>query len=153
MLTAGGRATRSGDLAKCATEADAEAGAGIQVAGIQVANLLAWGWRPVVYPKHSATNRAIPALPPVHKQNLCRSRHERGIAVTVVLADSDRSLDQSRPICASTAPKQNELGVENQGRRLPLSEYQSCLHFCPRPYGPLNRNPDKNRSETHPRLP
>ena len=40
MLTAGGRAPPFGDLAKCATAAGADAGA-----GIQSANLFAWGWQ------------------------------------------------------------------------------------------------------------
>ena len=40
MLTAGGRAPPFGDLAKGATAAGADAGA-----GIQRANSFAWGWR------------------------------------------------------------------------------------------------------------
>jgi hypothetical protein len=40
MLTADGRAPPFGDLAKRATAAGADAGA-----GVQSANLFAWGWR------------------------------------------------------------------------------------------------------------
>lgn len=91
MLTAGGRAPPFGDLAKCATAAGADAGA-----GLQRANLFAKGWRARRHPRSGIE----PLIPPDRRGQFMgdgRSIRVRGVDQDVAIQPRrDRRHDQDR---------------------------------------------------------